>query len=132
MSNVVELSEDTAKKVDRILLLLEGDAYHPGLMPLVQAHDQEIEKLKTANADRILGTSVLFGVATAGLLFVPVLTWVDRMFVITDVRASLGLHGYAAVAASVVAALLAQTVLNFVMIVFMLRWLGWGKAGPNG
>ena len=32
----------------------------------------------------------------------------------------------------IVAALLAQTVLNFVMIVFMLRWLGWGKAGPNG
>ena len=36
--SVVELSRETAEKVDRILWLLEGDELRPGLISLVEDH----------------------------------------------------------------------------------------------
>ena len=63
--NIIELSQETAAKVDRILWLLEGDQYRPGLLTHVQRNAEEIERLKQADSRNSVSTSTLLGVAYA-------------------------------------------------------------------
>ena len=130
--NIIELSQETAAKVDRILWLLEGDQYRPGLLTHVQRNAEEIERLKQANSHSSVSTSTLLGVAWIGGLLVLVLTWLDRMVLIAEVRAGLDLSGYRAVAVSVGLGLLGEVMLIFVVLVITLRWLGWGRAVARG
>ena len=130
--NIIELSQETAAKVDRILWLLEGDQYRPGLLTHVQRNAEEIERLKLADSHSLVSTSTLLGVAWIGGLLVLVLTWLDRMVLISEVRAGLDLSGYRAVAVSVGLGLLGEVMLIFVVLVITLRWLGWGRAVARG
>ncbi len=129
---VVELSEKTAAKVDEILNLLKGDDYRPGLISLIQSNAEQIAELKTAQSYSTVSTSILIGVAWMGALLVPALTFLDRMILISEIRHGMGLEGYGAVVISVAVGLVAKAVLVFVVCVFTLRWLCWGKGARDG
>ena len=130
--SVVELSRETAEKVDRILWLLEGDELRPGLISLVQDNSREIERLKRAESQHSPSTSALLGVAWLGVLLAPMLTLMDRMVLISDVRSDLQIYGYTAVLISAGLGLMATGVLIFVVVIFTLRWLGVGRGGLHG
>jgi hypothetical protein len=130
--SVVELSRETAEKVDRILWLLEGDELRPGLISLVQDNSREIERLKRAESQHSTSTSALLGVAWLGVLLAPMLTLMDRMVLISDVRSDLQIYGYTAVLISAGLGLMATGVLIFVVVIFTLRWLGVGRGGAHG
>ena len=125
--NTVDLARETASKVDQILDLLKGNEFSPGLISLVQLHEREIELLKADSSNSRVSTSTLVGVAYLGLFLVPVLTVFDRMILISEVRQMLGFYGWTAVAISLCLGLLAKTFLIFVVVVFVLRWIGWGR-----
>ena len=126
-NGVVELSEKTAANVDRILFLLEGNRLQPGLITMVQANAEHIAQLKSADSRNSVSTSVLIGVAWLGVLLVPILTFIDRMILISDTRVALGLFGWYAVIVSLCFGLVAKVTLIFVVVVFTLRWMGWGR-----
>ena len=74
-----------------------------------------------------MSTSVLIGVAWLGMLLAPVLMLADRMVLLLDVRHGLGLDGMQAVLVSAAIGLLTNVLLIFVVCIFTLRWLGWGR-----
>ena len=80
--------------------------------------------LKADSSSSRVSTSTLVGVAYLGLFLVPVLTVFDRMVLISEVRQMLGFYGWTAVAISLCLGLLAKTFLIFVVVVFVLRWIG--------
>lgn len=125
--NTVDLANDTAEKVSRILFLLEGDELRPGLVALVKSNVKEIEGMKRTSRHSSTSTRTLLGVAWVGLFLVPFLTLFDRMVLISEVRHSLGLYGLPAVAVSLGLGLMAKIILIFVVDVFVLKWLGWGR-----
>lgn len=125
--NTVDLANDTAEKVSRILFLLEGDELRPGLVALVKSNVNEIESIKRTSRHSSTSTRTLLGVAWVGLFLVPFLTLFDRMVLISEVRHSLGLYGLPAVGVSLGLGLMAKIILIFVVDVFVLKWLGWGR-----
>jgi hypothetical protein len=74
----------------------------------------------------------LLGVAWLGVLLAPMLTLMDRMVLISDVRSDLQIYGYTAVLISAGLGLMATGVLIFVVVIFTLRWLGVGRGGAHG
>ena len=91
---IIEVSAKTAANVDRILCILEGDTFQPGLVSMVQANAEQISQLKQSDSRNVVSTSVLVGVAWIGVLLVPIQTFIDRMILISDTRAALGLFGW--------------------------------------
>ena len=85
--------------------------------------------MKQRSSDSSISTATLIGVAWIGVLLVPVLSFLDRMVLISEIRLDMGLYGYVAVAVSLLLGLLSKTLLIFVVMVFSLRWLGWGRSG---
>ena len=122
--NTVDLARETASKVDQILDLLKGNELTPGLIALVQLHEKEIEQLKRSSSSSNVSTSTLVGVAWLGMFLIPFLTLFDRMVLISEISHSLGLYGMPAVAVSLFLGLLAHVILIFVVVVFVLRWIG--------
>jgi hypothetical protein len=124
---VVELSAKTAAKVDEILSLLKDDEFRPGLISLVQSNAEQIAEMRRAQSYSTVSTTILIGVAWMGLFLVPALTILDRMILISEIRHSLGLYGWYAVAISTMVGLVAKGLLVFVVCIFTLRWLRWGR-----
>lgn len=125
--DLIELLESNSRKTDRILLLLEGDEFQMGLIPQVRKNAEDIETLKRLDAHSADSTSTLAGVALLFFFLAPALIFIDRMFLISEIREYFHIYGYWAVLASSVLGLLAQGMAIFVVLVLTLRWVGWNN-----
>jgi len=123
--NLIEVSERTAESVAKILHLLEGDEYTEGLIKLVRRNDAELRSIRENSVRLSISKSALISIAWASAFFVPFLAFADRMVLVSEIRKSLGLHGYQAVGISVVLDIIKLVALTFVMVMLILNWIGW-------
>ena len=62
----VELSRETAQNVGRILYLLEGNKFRPGLIQMVQSNRTDVKQLKLIESHSSVSTNTLAGAVWLG------------------------------------------------------------------
>lgn len=122
--DIVELVEESNKKADRILLLLEGDRHSPGLIDQIKKNTADIDTLKSAGERCVTVTSTLASVALLFFFLVPVAIFMDRYFLISEIRYNLNIADVWAALVSSVIGLFAQGMAIFVILVFTNRLWG--------
>ena len=126
--NIVKAVAETSDKVDEVLRILKGDDLNPGIIDLVIEHDREIKKLMDRDMKSAVSRNTLGSVAMVTAFLVPFLVFLDRMILVSEVRHAMGLYGYGAVSLSVVLDLIKLLAMIFVVVILVLRLVGWGKA----